>query len=248
LINVKAPGIKGAVKSFLSPLPQQQAGYAEVQKHVRIDEFAGQRCLIIGGSRGLGEVASKLLAAGGAQVKITYHQGLKDAQRIVEEIGAGGGSAQCFSFDVLNPPNDLRKTLGRQWAPTHLYYFATPSIFIASKGSFSSGLFKRFCDYYVTGFLNTVRVLHSQAGGLQKIFYPSSRAIDEPAGNTGEYAAAKIAGEALCAFLEKTNPGLRIHKPRLPRLATDQTISILSIKNEDPAPLMLKNLRRLRDI
>jgi len=65
--------------------------------------------------------------------------------------------------------------------------------------------------------------------------------------NMAEYTAAKIAGETLCAFLEKTDSKLTIHKPRLPRIATDQTVTLFSVANQDPVPLMLKNLCCLRD-
>ena len=57
----------------------------------------------------------------------------------------------------------------------------------------------------------------------------------------------EIAGETLCAFLEKTDSKLTIHRPRLPRIATDQTVTLFSVSNQDPVPLMLENLRCLRD-
>lgn len=246
-MKVEAPGMEGTIKAFLRPSPQEQAGFMDLHRQVNAGEFAGQRALIIGGSRGLGEVTAKLLAAGGAEVKITYYRGSKDAHRVVEEIISGGGSAECLPFDVLDQPQNLADKFGKQWAPTYLYYFATPFIFMAAKGLFSSQLFQKFCDYYVTGFLNTVQTIRNMGVDLQKIFYPSSVSIDELPLNMGEYTAAKMAGEILCTFLEKTNPDITIHKPRLPRTATDQTTTLFSVHNEDPVPLMLENLRRLRD-
>jgi hypothetical protein len=64
----------------------------------------------------------------------------------------------------------------------------------------------------------------------------------------GEYAAAKMAGEVLCDFLQKTNPGIAIHKPRLPRVATDQTASLLPVSNQDPVSVLLAHLRYLRQL
>jgi hypothetical protein len=64
----------------------------------------------------------------------------------------------------------------------------------------------------------------------------------------GEYAAAKMAGEILCDFLQKANPRLTIHKPRLPRVATDQTVSLLPVGNQDPVSVLLTNLRHLRQM
>lgn len=246
-MKVQAPGMKGTIKAFVRPAPQKQVGFRDLRGQVGASEFADQHGLIIGGSRGLGEVTAKLLAAGGAEVRITYYRGSKDAHRVVEEIALGGGSADCLAFDILDPPQDLADRLGEQWVPTHLYYFATPFIFVATRRSFSPGLFQKFCDYYVTGFLNTVQTIRNLGADLHKIFYPSSVSINELPRNMGEYAAAKMAGEIVCDFLEKTNPGIKIHKPRLPRMATDQTASFLPVKNMNPVPTMLQNLRYLRD-
>ena len=149
-------------------------------------------------------------------------------------------------FDVLSHEKDYLSASLSNWAPTHLYYFATPFIFSGVKGIFSASLFNRFCDYYVVGFLNIVEQLRSL--GLRNIFYPSSVAIDELPLDMGEYAAAKIAGEMLCMYLKTSNKDMSIYSPRLPRLSTDQTVSILPIKNQDPVQVMLKHLRLFRDI
>ena len=64
----------------------------------------------------------------------------------------------------------------------------------------------------------------------------------------GEYAAAKKAGELLCGFLQKAHPEVKIYQPRLPRLATDQTVSLLPVENQDPISFLLPHLRKLRDL
>lgn len=243
-IKVSAPGITGVLKAFLRPAPQEQASFLKLKGQVESNEFALQRALVIGGSRGLGEVAAKFLSAGGAHVTITYHRGREDARRVVDDIVANGGRAASCHFDVLNPRPDAALSASDH-APTHLYYFATPVILPGVKGSFSSKRFNDFCDYYVTGFFNTV----NQFGrlGTRNIFYPSTVFIDELPASMGEYAAAKTAGETLCAFLEKTSRGMRIYRPRFPRMATDQTVSLLRLDNQDPAPIMIRSLRFFRD-
>ncbi|MCP4609787.1 MAG: SDR family NAD(P)-dependent oxidoreductase [Planctomycetes bacterium] len=247
LMNIETSGMRGTIKAFFRPIPQEQVSFKRLHKQIDTDEFTGQKALIIGGSRGLGEVTAKILAAGGAEVRITYYQGAQDAQRVVNEIVSNGASADCFVFNVLDIPRDLTERLKGQWAPTHLYYFATPFIFDAFNGIFSPQLFRKFCDYYVTGFLNTIKIVRNLGSNLKIIFYPSSVAIDDLPLNMGEYASAKMAGEVLCCFLEKADPSIRIYKPRLPRTATDQTASLLPVKNEDPVQLMVENLRHLRD-
>jgi hypothetical protein len=248
-IDVEAPGMKGRLQTFFRPAPQKQAAFTDIRREVLPGEFSEQRALIIGGSRGLGEVAAKLLAAGGAEVLLTYCRGEQDAIRIVEEIAAHGAAADCRPLNVLEPlPAALLSWVADRPKPLHLYYFATPFIFGAPKGSFSAERFNAFSEYYVTGFLRTVQTVAAASAGLKKIFYPSSTAIDELPLDMGEYAAAKTAGEILCAFLQKTNPGLAIHKPRLPRVATDQTVGLLPVGNRDPVTVLAAHLRHLRQM
>ena len=247
-MDVEAPGMKGQVKAFLRPKPQIQATFTDIRRQVESEEFSAQRALIVGGSRGLGEVSAKLLAAGGAEVILTYYRGEKDAQRIVEEIVSQGGNADCLPLNVLEPSQGLPSRIANRSTPLYLYYFATPYIFGAAKGKFSSQRFATFSEYYVTGFLRTVQAVADSTTGLQKVFYPSSTAIEELPLDMGEYAAAKMAGEILCDFLQKAHPGLAIHKPRLPRVATDQTVSLLPVSNQEPVSTILNNLRYLRQI
>jgi hypothetical protein len=247
-LDVAAPEMKGQLKAFLRPLPQRQPAFTDVCRQVESQEFSTQQALIVGGSRGLGEVTAKLLAAGGAEVILTYYRGEQDAQSIVEEIAAQGASADCLPWNVLEPSQGLPERIVNSSKPLYLYYFATPYIFGAAKGKFSSQRFATFSKYYVSGLLRTVQALADPTIGLHKVFYPSSAAIDQLPLDMGEYAAAKMAGEILCDFLQKAHPGLVIHKPRLPRVATDQTVSLLPVSNQEPGPVILSNLRYLRQM
>jgi hypothetical protein len=60
-----------------------------------------------------------------------------------------------------------------------------------------------------------------------------------------EYTATKAAGEALCTSLTASIPGLRIAVRRLPRVATDQTATILPIASSNPIETMVPILREL---
>lgn len=244
-ISVSAPGMAGAIKAFIRPSHQDQAACLELKKFVESNEFKGQRALVIGGSRGLGEVSAKLLAAGGADVKITYHQGMDDALRVVRDINSNGGISGSIHVNVLSPEQDSLLSSLDGWAPTHLYYFATRFIFSGVKGVFSGELFTDFCDYYIFGFINIVDRLRRL--GLRNVFYPSTVAIDELPPDMGEYTAAKTAGEVLCMYLKKGNKDMTVYCPRLDRMSTDQTVSLLHIRSHDPAPVMLEHLRKFRD-
>jgi len=241
-MDVKGPGVKGQIKAFLRPSPQRQTAFTDVCRRVESEEFSAQQALIVGGSRG------KLLAAGGAEIILTYYRGQQDAQRIVEEIVAHGAHADCLPLNVLDLSQGLPDRITDLSKPLYLYYFATPYIFGAAKGKFSSQRFDTFSKYYVSGFHRTVQTLADAKIGLRKVFYPSSVAIEELPMDMAEYAAAKMAGEILCDFLQKAHPGLIIHKPRLPRVATDQTVSLLPVHNQEPVPVLLRNLRYLRQM
>jgi len=247
-MEVEAPGMQGQVKAFLRPKPQRQAAFMDVCRQVEPAEFSAQRALIVGGSRGLGEVTAKLLAAGGAEVMLTFYRGEQDAQRIVKEIVSHGAQADCLPLNVLEPSKGLAGKIANRSKPLYLYYFATPPIFGADKGKFSSQRFATFSKYYVTGFLRILQAVADPITDLHKVFYPSSAAIEELPLDMGEYAAAKMAGEILCDFLQKAHPGLVIHKPRLPRVATDQTVSLLPVRNQEPVSVLLGNLRYLRQM
>lgn len=238
-LKLAGAGFAGTVKAFLRPEPARQASMVVVRDAVEPQVFAGQRALVVGGSRGLGELAAKLLAAGGADVCLTYHRGGSDASAVVEEIVGAGGLASTTQLDATAAlAGDWRAPQG--WQPTHLYYFATPFIFSGQRTGFSDTLFANLCKYYVAGFASLVGVL--APAGLRGALYPSTVALDERPADMAEYCAAKAGGEALCGVLAGRHPGLHIDTPRLPRLATDQTASLLPVGNQDPLPVMRKVL------
>jgi hypothetical protein len=174
---------------------------------------------------------------------VSYHLGVGDADRVSEDIRSGGGRAATRLFDVTHVEESLAGLVSGSWHPTHLFYFATPPIARAVKNRFSAELFREFCSFYVDAVAGMVEQLASL--GLIGLYYPSSVFVDELPGNMGEYAAAKAAGETLCAFLEKSRPGFRAVAPRLAKSATDQTVSLIPARNEDPATVLLESLTEL---
>jgi hypothetical protein len=78
------------------------------------------------------------------------------------------------------------------------------------------------------------------------VFYPSSEAVDASASDLFEYALAKLAGEQICARMEKTISGLKIVVNRLPRIATRQTETFLKVKADTPEAIMLPIIRNVQ--
>lgn len=245
-INIESPAMTGTIISSLRPAPRKQINFSQARQLISSGEFNNQRAMVIGGSRGLGEVASQLLAAGGAKVLLSYFKGKDDAQNLVNEIKGGGGDAADVPFNVLSTPKlSIDEII--HFAPTHLYYFATPRILKSDSGrEFSEELLKTFSDYYVTGFSDTVEYLLKNVASLRYIFYPSSIFVETNPAGFAEYVNAKNTGEALCMQLEKKHNNIRIYKPRLPQLATDQTSSLMAYdQKENPTPVILKHLRAI---
>lgn len=242
-MQLSAPGLAGELVALLRPDPVEQPALSALAGLVTRGEFAGVRALVVGGSRGLGEVAAKLVAAGGGDVRLTYQVGAVEAARVVAEIRGASGRAAAFACDVLSRQADPALLDG--WAPTHLFYFPTPYISLNESTGFSAELFRLYCRYYVEGFAWALDTASAAAPRGLRVFYPSSAVLDAPLPKAGEYAAAKAAGEAVCAQLRAARPGLRVHAPRLPRVLTDRTSSVLPVETAEAGPLLLREMRRL---
>jgi len=227
------------LKAFYRPPATLQPSYSCLKTSVLESEFELQRALVIGGSRGLGEVTAKYLAAGGAQVLLTYSRGVDDADAIVQDILLHGGIAQSVLFDLTTPDKEFPAIM-KDFAPTDIYYFATPFIFSGQKEVFEESRLKQFIDFYVLGFHRIVN--HFSKRNANRYFCPSTVALSESPAALGEYCVAKAAMEAYCEWVVKSKPYIKIAHPRLPRLGTDQTASIALVGNGDTA-LMLKLLR-----
>ena len=222
-VSVDGPCFVGKVNSFYRP------------KTVKSDEFRHQRALIIGGSRGIGEVTAKYLACGGAEVLITYSKGADDAQRVVSEIMTVNTIVDSMQLDVTDMSNSIDAI--NDFDPTHIYYYATPFIFSGNKGRFSNDLYAKFVDFYVDRFKEVVDCL-CQNGQKRLFFYPSTVAIDDIQMDMLEYTLAKMHAESLSFILMELYRKIKIYTPRLPRMATDQTVSLLAVHNEDPLTIL----------
>jgi acyl dehydratase len=234
--------VEGELRAFLRPPPQPQPGTRALMAHVQGDEFAGRRCLVLGGSRGLGEMTAKLLGAGGAQVVVSYAAGLDDAQRVADDINAtGAGSCEAVHIDLA--AGTLALPAGGLDA---VFFFATPRIFRKKAGLFDAGQFAEFARFYLERFEQLCMALEARAGERPvTVYLPSTVFItDRPKGMT-EYAMTKAAAEVLADDLNRVLRHVRIVHTRLPRLATDQTSSILGVSVESNIGTLLPVVRQV---
>jgi hypothetical protein len=236
-------GLAGMIESYARVPPAPQASSRELAAMVEPGEFAGSTALVIGGSRGLGEVTAKLLAAGGAKVVISYRVGGDEVEAVAREIRAAGGACETLVYDALRPAEP--QLAGLSGAPTHAYYFATPTIFRAQSALLSRARLDAFLDVYVDGFLNLAQALRARRPNVS-LFYPSSVYVAERPRGMLEYALAKVAGETLCSELNSAWPPLRVTVDRLPRLPTDQTASVFATSLPSPAGSLLPIVRKVQ--
>lgn len=244
MIDVCGGGIAGQLETFLRAPPTPQLPMADVRAVVGPREFAGQHALIVGGSRGLGEVTAKIVAAGGGIPTVTYAVGREDAERLSEEIRAAGGQCRTLQYDVRRSSAPQLSALTD--TPVALYYFATGNIFQRKAAIYEADLLREFLTFYVDGFHALCTELSARAPGRLVAFYPSTVALDKPVRDMTEYSLAKQAGETLCAHLASFVPDLEIVVRRLPRILTDQTATVFPVRSESPLEVMLPIVRQVQ--
>jgi hypothetical protein len=239
-INLSALNFSGKIRTFIRPSPVDQLKFTEVVGHIKPNEFKGQKVLVVGGSRGLGEITTKILVAGGASVRFTYNKGLVDAEKIRNEILSNNRSVDIIKLDVIDVHN-YSSVLNDGWIPTHCYYFPTPFIFSGVKGMFSESLFNQFNSVYVTSFIKLFNFLKQK--GTLNYFYPSTTAIDEMPDNMVEYTISKYSAQKICEILRNNDESIKIEMYKFPRMETDQTVSFLPVRNHDPLKITLSFIR-----
>jgi len=94
------PVATGSVEALVTSPPANMPNPEELASKYLDLGLQGRVALVVGGSRGIGEVTAKFLAKLGARVALSYHRGGTDAEKIVESIRAAGGTAACFACDV----------------------------------------------------------------------------------------------------------------------------------------------------
>lgn len=245
-IQVTGAYLAGAVETFFRPRPVAQRSMKDVAAVVPRDAFLGHRVLIAGGTRGLGELTAKIVAAGGADVTITYAQGHNDAERVCDEVRALGRTCTARHMNVtIEGTQPAAQWLAASYF-SHAYFFASPLI-SRNLGRWNDCLFRQFAQMYVTAFATLVeQVLASSKGqhGSVRFLYPSSIFVTQPEIGFAEYAVAKAAGEALCDQLHGRR-GAWFAKPRLPRMRTDQTSALTDVGAVDPFHIMLDVVQQM---
>ena len=218
--------ICGEIKAFVRTPPQEQPITADLLEGIRAHEFEGRNAWVIGGSRGLGELAAKILGAGGADVTLTYSTGAADAHRVAEDINQSGrGRAKARRLDIAH--EDFESWVQASAAPDAVLYFATPRIYRKKPSEFQPALLSEFLDFYVFKLESLCRALERHTNDHPfTLFNPSTVFIEDRPKGMAEYSIAKAAAEVLVAELPRWLRHVRVINRRLPRLSTDQTATL----------------------
>jgi len=223
---------KALVKVRQAPAHQPSSEY--IGDFVASDEFKDVRALVIGGSRGLGELTVRILACGGADVLFTYFKGEVESRILASSFGE---KLHSQYFDSRNPDDDDIKDF-LSFRPTHLFYFATPSIQKQFTKEFNDDLYRDFKLVFV----DTFSLLCTRLN-LTAVLYPSTTFINSNESGYAEYVRAKLEGERVCEVLNQGSKCSMIYD-RLPPLITDQTSEILGTDTNSNVGVMLPLIRK----
>lgn len=241
-VQISNIACKGTLSAFVRPAPVNQPSSVALKSFVSAKQYLGRVALVIGGSRGIGELSAKLLALGGAKVALTFQTGESDAKRVVSDIHSAGGSAFAFHLDAGRIAAQLHLGLGPDFRPTHIYYCATPPVKAGRKLDFDSNVYENFCRCYVSAMSDLVTEVERLGFIPIRIIAPSSDFMDAPKIGFAEYSKAKAAAEALASQINHANCGVMVRMPRLPRLRTDLTNSFAHTQFGDSVPSVLRLL------
>ncbi|MCW5661961.1 MAG: hypothetical protein KIT60_30020 [Burkholderiaceae bacterium] len=237
--------VSGELRAFRRPQPQVQPSAATAAAAVRPQEFGRMRALVIGGSRGLGEVCCKLVCGGGGWACITYAKGRDDAVAVAHDVNQlGRGRCEVAELDLGGPFRGMSTVDAA--SVNCVFYFATPHIHSKRLELFSRAAFDGFSGFYLDRFHELCMWLEGAKRDAPALVYlPSTVFIDERPKGMTEYAMVKAAAEILAADLNRSLSKVRVIHSRLPRLATDQTASILGLQSASNLDTMLDVVRRM---
>ena len=175
-----------------------------------------KRALVTGGSGGIGAAICRRLAADGRHVYVHANSRAKEAEKIVSDIKAGGGSAAAVAFDVTDR--------GRTEAALQSILDEGPiQIVVNNAGIHDDAVmpgmrqeqWSRVIDVSLNGFFNVTRPLLMAMIGTRWGRIVSVSSVAALAGNRGQtnYAAAKagLHGATKALALELASRGITVN-------------------------------------
>ena len=223
IINYKSYYCVGKLFTFFTKEKVQQPSFSYLSKKITKKNLKNHKALVIGGSRGLGELTAKIIASSGGIVTITYNKNKSLAKNLVEIFRSQKLKLKIQELKINKDGNFNHKTLKKK-NYNCLYYFPTPIIFRKKSQKFSPKIYKEFYNIYCKALIKIIKILNIKN---LIIFYPSTvfNCIDNK--NFVEYILAKKKGAEKLKIMKKKLKFVPFIK-KLPPLKTDQNNTIFS--------------------
>ena len=228
LYNIEGKNINGNITCLYRPESIKQIKIKDL--YIDNKQFKNEKVLVIGGSRGLGEVISKIFFAGGADVTLTYFNCHQEALNIQQE---SENKIKILKYDVLKDYDNINDIIDNIEF-TKIFYMATPKLI--KYNNFNNNMFENYYNYYCKGFIFLFNTINKN--NLKYIFYPSTMYL-EITNDYLEYTLTKNIAENIINNLKKNNNNIFFDCVRLPRLLTDLTNNIIDI-SKDPVEYFLE--------
>ena len=236
--------IFGTINSFTYSGDVKQPTIRKIKKFINKKEFSKINSLIIGGSRGLGELSAKILSLGGANTTITYYQGIKEAKKIKENIKIETGQiCKISKLNIIskNFKKEIKKFLNQDF----IFYYPTPKILNTKNEKFSYQKFKYYYRFYVKQFIILCNFMERYSNKQIIIFYPSTIFTLNESNHFKEYVKAKLIGEKKIVKINKNFKKVKIISNKLPQLHTDQSSGIINTFKNDNIKIMVPIIKSL---
>lgn len=210
----------------------------DFEKLIKKNEFKNTKNLVIGGTRGLGLITTKILLAGNGQVYTTYRKDKKNLEKDLENFKYN--KKNFIKLNILSNNNykELNKTDAK-----NIFYFPTPKIFIKKNNQYDDQNFNNFNKYYIKEFYKLCEYYENKKKNV-KIFYPSSTSVLNRPLSMTEYSMSKMSSEILIQDINRSFEYVDIFSCRLPRMDTDQTVNATGIKSINPLKKMLTEIKK----
>ena len=136
----------------------------KISHKILTKKFSKKNCLVVGGSRGIGELFVKILFYLDANCLVTYNKSKESVERLKNEINSK--KVKFIKFDIYKNQPIVKKF-------DYIFYFATPKIEL-NKKNFDNNFFKKYKFFYNHFFLKIYR-FYLKKNKFMKIFFPLYR-------------------------------------------------------------------------
>ncbi|MDT5308901.1 MAG: 3-oxoacyl-[acyl-carrier protein] reductase [Mycobacterium sp.] len=180
--------------------------------------LAGRVAMVTGGSRGVGAMVAREVAAAGARVALTYMRSPDSAAQVVADIESAGGQAMSVYASAADEQSWL-SAVDEVSARIGDVDLLVSNAGVASRGSSIADTdpseFAHLLGVHALGPLALIRALlpGMRTKARSDVLVISSSIVDACPANTAPYAMAKAAMEVACRVLarEERDNGIRVN-------------------------------------